>query len=65
MNRFKRIATHGWLSQALSVFTFGYYPSGQTVPVRFVANAAVAIRLLANADVAIRLQANADVEIVH
>ena len=63
MNRFLRIATRGWLSAAVSVFTLGYYPgeATMTTPNRFVANAAVAIRLRANAPVAIRLQANAPV----
>jgi len=26
MNRFKRIASRGWLGKALSVLTFGYFP---------------------------------------
>jgi len=26
MNRFKRIASRGWLGNALSVLTFGYFP---------------------------------------
>lgn len=27
MNRFKQIVSRGWLGNALSVFTFGYYPT--------------------------------------
>lgn len=33
MQRFKRIATHGWLDRALSIFTFGYYPFSEVPPV--------------------------------
>lgn len=31
MNRFKRIAHHGWLGKALSVLTFGYFPYADEV----------------------------------
>lgn len=32
MNRFKRIASRGWLNKALSILTFGYFPaSGDSV----------------------------------
>lgn len=33
MNRVKRIFTRGWLSKAVSVLTFGYYPAVDSKPV--------------------------------
>lgn len=31
MNRFKRIATRGWLGRSLSIATFGYFPYTENV----------------------------------
>jgi len=33
MNRVKRILTRGWLGNALSVLTFGYYPARVGTPI--------------------------------
>jgi len=57
MNRFRRIASRGWLGKALNVLTFGYFPVSDdgVVIVRYVVSASVEIRLVALVDTIMQL----------
>lgn len=49
MNRFKRIATRGWLGNFLSVVTFGYYPFRTDIPIVHLTTAPHVLNLTAMA----------------
>jgi len=57
MNRFRRIASRGWLGKALNILTFGYFPVSDdgVVIVRYVVSANVEIRLVAIIDTIMQL----------
>ena len=63
MQTIRRILSRGWLGNAISVLTFGYYPNESTiVPVDYIVDGTVCIRFAAAGDVCVRFAGAGDAE---